>query len=55
MHARMPKSCPFHKVRSATDIASRLRFDAVCRRRLVRGLGAEMVKALDALLGAYDA
>ena len=55
MHARMPKSCPFHKVRSATDIASRLRFDAVCRRRLVRGLGAEMVKAFDALLGAYDA
>jgi hypothetical protein len=57
VHERGPKSCPFYfnQERSDTNITPRLQFDKTCRARVVKALGADAVRAFEAMLAAYDA
>ena len=56
VHDRGPKSCPFYfnQERSDINITPRLQFDKTCRRRVVKALGNDAVRAFEAMLAAYD-
>jgi CHAT domain len=56
VHARGPRTCPFHLRRSIDKPPTqRMTFDDICRKRLLNELGKDVLKAFDALLAAYDA
>jgi hypothetical protein len=57
VHERGPKSCPFYfnQERSDANITPRLQFDKTCRTRLTKAFGADVVRAFEAMLAAYDA
>lgn len=55
-HDRGPRDCPFffNPEREVEVVSGRQRFDTRCKKRLESHLSRPIVRALDALLGAYD-